>query len=94
MACTLIGSVERSGFEMCVECKCLGIKVGYQNQIGVVAVLRTSQFSRQQQVLPHRLQCITSDVAISHGMCQDDVASAAMMSSWVYKRPALTLGFS
>ena len=79
---------------MCVVCKCLGIKVEYQNQIGVIAVLRTSQFSRQQQALPHQLRCVTSDVATSHGMCRDDVASAAMMSSWAYKRPALMLGFS
>ena len=79
---------------MCVVCMCLGIKLGYQNQIRVATVLRTSQFSRQQQALPHWLQCITSDVATSHGMCQDDVASAALMSSQVYKRPALMLGFS
>ena len=73
--------------------QCLGIKVGYQNQIGVVTVLRTSQFWRQQQALPRWLHCITSDVATSHGMCQDDVASVAMMSSWACKRPVLTLGF-
>ena len=81
MACTLIVH------------QCLGIKVGYQNQIWVVTVLRTSQFWRQQQALPCWLHCITSDVATSHGMCQHDVASAAMMSSWAYKRPVLALGF-
>ena len=79
---------------MCVVCKCLRIKVGYQNKIGVATVFRTSQFSRQQQMLPHWHRCVTSDVATSHGMCQDDVASAAMMSSQAYKRRALTLGFS
>ena len=52
-----------------VVCKCSGIKVGYQNQIGVIAVSRTSQFSRQQQALPHKLCCVNSDVAMSHAMC-------------------------
>ena len=75
---------------MLIVYKCLGIKVGHQNQIGVVTVLRTSRFWRQQQALPHWLHCVTSDVATSHGMCQDDVASAAMTSS--HKRPVLTLG--
>ena len=70
---------------MCVVCKYLGIKVGYQTQIRIVAVLRTSQFLRQQQALPHQLCCITSNVATSHGMCRDDIALAAMMSSWCIK---------
>ena len=62
----------------------LGIKVGYQNRIGVVAVSRASQFSKQhQQALPCWLHYVTSYVTISHGMCQDDIALGIMMSSQV-----------
>ena len=57
-----------------------GIKVGYQNQIRVVAVLRASQFSKQhQQALPQLLCYVTSDVAMSHGMCLDGVALGIMI---------------